>query len=278
MPIKLAVLIPAGTSQYNDLILRAIKEVQPEDISVDVFNLSPDEGHECIQGRVDLMHNSFAVVKKSREIEAKGYQGIFLSDFDMCGVEAAREAIDIPIIGGFTAAAFSALALCQRFSIITILDSTVAMQREHAYRHSMIDNLVSIRSIGEQVGDLTDMDDLNASSEQNSIKLCMHPPFQLKKNKREHAQTESQGTDKDTLDIVMEEAKNAVQQDGAESILLGCTGFIDIAAKVTKGLEDELGIYIPVIDTNHAGFSFLISLVRMRLKASRKCYIKINKI
>jgi Asp/Glu/hydantoin racemase len=45
------------------------------------------------------------VVELAQAIEKDGFDGIWLTDFDMCGVEAAREVIDIPIIGGFPAAA-----------------------------------------------------------------------------------------------------------------------------------------------------------------------------
>ena len=271
MSIKIAVLIPAGISAYNDMIHRAIEPVIPEDVVVEVFNLPPAEAHECIQGRVDLTHNGYAAVKKAAWLEQEGFKGIFLCDFDMCGVEAAREVVDIPIIGGFTAAAFTALALSQRFSIITILDSTIAMQRDHAYRHGMMENLVSIHSIGEEVGGVTGGGGSGHES-QKPHTLCFHPPFRLKQSK---GNGDSGQTDKErVLQEVFEKAKIAVNEDGAQSILLGCTGFVDVAAEVSNKLELEFGFYIPVIDTNHAGFSFLVSLVRMGLRASRKCYRK----
>ncbi|WP_211483659.1 hypothetical protein [Azotobacter chroococcum] len=44
----------------------------------------------------------------ARQLEQEGFDGIWLTVFDMCGVEAAREVIDIPIVGGFPTSAFSA--------------------------------------------------------------------------------------------------------------------------------------------------------------------------
>ncbi len=66
----------------------------------------------------------------------------------------------------------------------------------------------------------------------------------------------------------------AIQEDGAQSILLGCTGFVGVAAEVTARLQAALGCYVPVIDPNQAGFSFLVSLVRMGIRPSRACYSK----
>lgn len=78
----------------------------------------------------------------------------------------------------------------------------------------------------------------------------------------------------DICEMVFKQAKAAVLEDGAQSILLGCTGFIDVARTVSQKLTVELGAYVPVIDPNQAGFSFLLSLVRMALRPSGLCYRK----
>ena len=82
------------------------------------------------------------------------------------------------------------------------------------------------------------------------------------------------------LDVVVaktfEQALKAIEQDGAQSILLGCTGFVDVASRVASLLAETLGAYVPVIDPNQAGFSFLVSLARMGLRPSRLAYSKVN--
>jgi Asp/Glu/hydantoin racemase len=178
------------------------------------------------------------VVELAQSIANDGFDGIWLTDFDMCGVEAAREVIDIPIIGGFPASAFTALALSQRFSIITILQSTLAMQRGHPQTYGIEDTFASIRAID-----------------------C--PVEQL-----------------ENIDVVVvrtfEAALKAIKDDGAQAILLGCTGFVDVASRVSTLLGEALGAYVPVIDPNQAGFSFLVSLVRMRVRPSRLTYSKVS--
>ena len=156
----------------------------------------------------------------------------------MCGVEAAREVIDIPIIGGFPASAFTALALSQRFSIVTILQSTLAMQRAHPQTYGIQDTFASIRAIDCPVAQL------------------------------------------ENIDVVVvrtfEAAMAAIKEDGAQAILLGCTGFVDVASRVSTLLSEALGVYVPVIDPNQAGFSFLVSLVRMKVRPSRLTYSKVS--
>lgn len=232
--LRICILAPVNTSQYNELLLQAVEPVIPPDVTVSVRNLTA--GHDCIQSRIDLLQNGYPVVEAAIQIENDGYDGIWLSDFDMCGVEAAREAINIPIIGGFPTSAFTALALSERFSIITILPSTLAMQRGHVPTYGLNDSFASIHSIDVKVAELHDLDVVVERSLEAAIK--------------------------------------AVQQDGAQSILLGCTGFVGVAAEVTARLQAALGFYVPVIDPNQAGFSFLVSLVRMGIRPSRACYSK----
>lgn len=45
-------------------------------------------------------------------------------------------------------------------------------------------------------------------------------------------------------------------QADLEPILLGCTGFVDVASKVSTLLEETLGYYVPVIGPNQAGCQF----------------------
>jgi allantoin racemase len=235
-PIRICVLVPVATSQYNDRIMAALAPVVPADVQVEIRNIT--EGHPDIESRVNWLQNGMPVVELAQTIQSDGFDGIWLTDFDMCGVEAAREVIDIPIIGGFPASAFAALMLSQRFSIVTILDSTLAMQRAHPQTYGIEDNFASIHAIDCPVAQL------------------------------------------DNVDVVVvrtfEAALKAIKEHGAQSILLGCTGFVNVASRVSTLLAEALGVYVPVIDPNQAGFSFLVSLVRMQVRPSRLTYSKIS--
>jgi len=234
--LRICVLVPVATSQYNERILKAIAPVVQPDVQVEIRNIT--QGHSDIENRTNWLQNGMPVVELAQAIANDGFDGIWLTDFDMCGVEAAREVIDIPIIGGFPASAFTALALSQRFSIVTILQSTRAMQRGHPQTYGIQDTFASIRAIDCPVAQLDDIDVV--------------------------------------IIRTFEAALKAINEDGAQSILLGCTGFVDVASRVSTLLSKELGAYVPVIDPNQAGFSFLVSLVRMKVRPSRLTYSKVS--
>ncbi|MGA7777552.1 MAG: aspartate/glutamate racemase family protein [Paraburkholderia sp.] len=235
-PLRICVLVPVNTSQYNDRIMKAIAPVVPPDVQVEIRNIT--QGHPDIESRTNWLQNGMPVVELAQTIANDGFDGIWLTDFDMCGVEAAREVIDIPIIGGFPASAFAALMLSQRFSIITILQSTLAMQRGHPQTYGIQDTFASIRAIDCPVAQLENVDVVVVRT--------------------------------------FEAALKAIKEDGAQSILLGCTGFVDVASRVSTLLSEALGVYVPVLDPNQAGFSFLVSLLRMRVRPSRLTYSKVN--
>jgi len=236
-PLRICIIAPVNTDQYNARLLEAVAPVIPQDVVVEVRNLSA--GHDCIEGRYDLMTNAGPVVALAQAVAAEGFDGIWLSDFDMCGVEPAREVIDIPIVGGFPTSAFTALTLSQRFSIITILDSTLAMQRGHVAAYGIEEGFASIRAIDCPVDQLGNVDVVVAKTFQAALQ--------------------------------------AVREDGAQALLLGCTGFVGVAQRVSALLEDALQTYVPVIDPNQAGFSFVVSLARMRLRASRVTYAHLQR-
>lgn len=238
MTLRIAIIAPVATDQYNDRLLKGAEPVIPPDVEVQIFNLPAGQGTLSIENRTNWLENGFPVVKLAQQLEQQGFDGIWLSDFDMCGVEAAREVIDIPIIGGFTACAFTAMALGQKFSIVTILPSTLAMQQGHAFTYGLTESFASIHSIDCPVEQLSDED------------IVTMKAFQA--------------------------AEKAIKEDGAQTILLGCTGFVGIAERVSIMLQESVGAFVPVIDPNQAGFSFLVSLVRMKQRPSRLCYSKVQ--
>lgn len=231
---RICVIAPVATDAYDQRIRAAVETVRPPDIEVEVRNL--DAGHDCIENRWNLASNAPAVVRLAADVEREGFDGIFVTDFDMCGVEACREVVDIPVLGGFVPCAFTALALSQRFSIVTILDSTKGMQFDHVRNYGLTEGFASIRAINCRVEDLADLD-----------KVVEH---------------------------VYTTGLRAIREDGAESLLLGCTGFVGVAERVQSKLAKTLGAFVPVIDPNQAAFGMLVSMVRAGLRPSRLCYSK----
>jgi len=232
---RIRIIVPANTTDFNDRIRNAVSSVIPPDFELDVKNIS--SGTPSIENRCCIVENSLAVLQLARKTEQEGYDGIFVTDFDYCGVEACREAVSIPVIGGFRASAFTAMMLSKRFAIVTVLESVVAMQLEHVNSFGIEDNFVGIHPIKCPVNELKDINVVRKK--------------------------------------VFEQSLKAIRLEGAESIILGCTGFIDIADAVSDMLTEEIGSYVPVIDPNKVAVGYLAMLVRSGLYQSRLSYSKV---
>ncbi len=225
------ILIPANSQDFNHRIKEDTASVVPPDVSIDVQNI--ERGSPDIQSRVDWAVNTPYIMRLAQETASEGYDGILISDFDMCGVDPSRELVDIPVIGGFRANALTACMIAQRFSIVTILERIVAFQRQHVRRFDLGNDCVSVRPTDLPVTELSDVDTV--------------------------------------VTQVFEQSQRAIKEDGAEAIILGCTGFIGIADKV-YGLLKEAGLPAPVLDPNRVAISFLDLLVRNGLAQSRMSY------
>jgi len=230
--MKLLIIVPINNSSLNDDILASAKEVTAPDVEVDIKNIT--QGSNYIQSRYDLAQNAPHVIALAKQAEKDGYDGIFVTDMDMCGVEPAREVVNIPILGGFRANAYTAMMLSQKFSIITVLESVEDLQIDHVRDFGIINNFASIRVVNIPVGSLS-------STEQ-------------------------------TIAKVYEESIKAIEEDGADSIILGCTGFIGVAKPVQELLLNY-GKPAPVLDPNQLSISYLELLVRNKLMQSRLTYV-----
>jgi allantoin racemase len=71
-----------------------------------------------------------------------------------------------------------------------------------------------------------------------------------------------------TVSILADEGRKAVEEDGAQVVILGCTGMTGMAAKVSERSG------ITVIDPLPAAVKMAESLVRLGLSHSRLAYMR----
>jgi allantoin racemase len=225
----------SNTDQFNDLIEKSINKFKSPDTQICVENIH--EGTLCIESRYARAVNAVPIMKLAIKAKEEGYDGIFVTCMDDPGVESIREKVDIPVIGAFQASVFTAIMLSEMFSIITVVDNVVPLIREHVREQGINGSLASIRVIDVSVPDLAS------------------------KYKRENLIVE-----------LCNMSKTAIEEDGAEAIVLGCTGMVGIAAEVSGYLSEHYGKSIPVIDPNGVAIGFLELLIRNKLIHSKITY------
>jgi len=230
---KILILIPIVPTQVVPEVKQEVDQVLAPDFTADYVNVK--EGTCTIESLYAEYLNTGEIIRLSKEAEKNGYDGIFVDCFGSPGVSVVRELVDIPVVGGFDGAVLMANSIAQKFSIVTVVPSVDSMLESEARDLGITGNLASIRNVNMPVKDLSD-----------KKKLIAH---------------------------LVEESKQAITVDGAQAIVLGCTGMLDVVETVANELK-KAGLPAPVIDPTFAAVCSLQSLIRCGLSQSRLTYYK----
>ncbi|MDR2157682.1 MAG: aspartate/glutamate racemase family protein [Clostridiales Family XIII bacterium] len=190
-------------------------------------------GPFTIQSELDDVHAAYEVVKVCIQAEKDGFDGIFVNCFGDPGVRAARQAVNIPVFGGFEPVMHLTMGLADKIAIISVLKSVIPLIRGSVERACLQERVCCIREVGIPVHDLDDIEKLIAALTEQSLL--------------------------------------ALRNDGAEAIVLGCTAMVDVAERIKINLLQE-GYHVPVVEAAQAAVTLLETQVRMGLLQSRVTY------
>jgi allantoin racemase len=121
-----------------------------------------------------------------------------------------------------------------RFSIVTVMDSVVPMLENLAAVYGLTGKLASVRSINVPVLEIHE----NRAALQEAL---------------------------------LSQCRRAIIDDGAHSIVLGCTGFLGCAEALSAAL-DASGLSVPVVDPIPTAVYVASALLSARLRPSRRTY------
>ncbi|MBI1775560.1 MAG: aspartate/glutamate racemase family protein [Proteobacteria bacterium] len=192
----------------------------------EIVAVNPKDGPVSIESQYDAAYAVPGMLELIRDGEGQGYDGYVIACFRDPGLEAAREIAASPVVGIAEAAMHMASLIADGFSIIATLPRSVAVQQALARRYGFERHLRSVRAAGVPVLDLED--------------------------------AHSGAADK--VKRVVEEA---ITVDGAEAVLLGCAGMVDLAQR----LSEETGV--PVLDGVSAAVKLVEAMAGLGLKTSK---------
>jgi allantoin racemase len=169
-------------------------------------------------------------LKKVKRAEKEGYDAVIIDCMGDPALHAARELVDIPVLGPAEASMAMASIIGHKFSVVTVLQSVVPIFHRMVASYGFKERFASVRSIDIPVLELDREDEV-----------------------KEGLATES---------------RKAIDEEGADLIILGCTGMIGMAQELQK----KLGI--PVIDPTAAALKMAESIVDLGLSHSKLVYPK----
>ncbi len=189
--------------------------------------VNPTMGPASIESHYDEALAVPGLLEQIARGEAAGADGHVVACFGDPGLDAARELARGPVIGIAEAAMHTAAFLGRGFSVVTTLGRTTGRAWELAHRYGMAGFCRNVRA-------------------------CEIPVLDL----------EIPGSN--ARETITQECKRAVEDDGADVIVLGCAGMADLCRFIT----DQVGV--PVVDGVAAATKTIEALVAQGLATSTR--------
>jgi allantoin racemase len=178
-----------------------------------------------IESESDVAAHAPETIEACLQAERDGAEAVIIACFADPGLAAAREALSIPVVGEGEAGMHVANLLCERYAVLATRVARVGPILRNARRAGVAAKLGSVRPMGLRVA----------------------------------------GLDAAAAPSVAEIAAAAVEEDGADGIVLSCLGIDPHMSERVHGLlAERLGREVPVIDPAQAAFGLACTLVEMR--------------
>ena len=229
MRIRIVKVIASGV--MNEITKREALQTKSPDTEIEVVNI--DKGPDNIESSYEEALASVPIIEKVVQAEKDGCDGVFISCFGDPAVDASREQVKIPVVGGFQPAALTASLISSKWSIVTVSKNVIPLIRGLARKLGVENSIVSIREINTPFLELLDE---NIIKRQSLIQI-----------------------------------EKAVDEDGAEAVVLGCTGLGRVAENLSQQMAAK-GKPIPVVSPTAAAIGFLELLIRIGVSQSRLTY------
>lgn len=189
----------------------------------------PQENNIHIDSMLDVALDAPEIVEMALRAEKNGFDAVGLYCFSDPGIAACRECLSIPVIGGGQAAVLTAACFGNSFSVITTSKRRVSQKIEF------------IRTCGV---------DMTRLASVHSIEFPV----------------ESGNCSGETLSSLVQTARQCVERDGADVVILGCLSFAGLAGNVSAAVG------VPVVDPAFSLVNMAELAVAQGLRQSKRAY------
>ncbi len=215
--------------------VRTLDDVRPlAHSNLQITHSLLDSGPSSIESRFDEALAVPDTLKRAMQAEINGAHAVVIDCMGDPGLHACREAVSIPVLGAGQTAMHLANLLGNRFAFITVLDRIRPIIEDLIGAYGIRDKYASFQAVDIPVLDLShDTKALNAA--------------------------------------LAEKALLSIEQDAADVVVLGCTGFLGCADAMREALMTA-GYEVPVIDPIPAAIGIAEALVKAGLSHSKRTY------
>lgn len=182
---RIRIVVPVSTDKWNAPARKLLEGYKDPNTQIDIVNIK--DGPKAIECCYDEVFAATFLVREAERAEQEGYHGVIDYCFDDPGLRAAKERLEIPIVGLCEASIHFATLLGTAFSIISAGPSDCAFTdiKDLLRLYGFANECASVRSVAIPILELNKGRDLQAKR-------------------------------------LLEEVNKAIEEDGADTIVLGC--------------------------------------------------------
>ncbi|WP_338100723.1 aspartate/glutamate racemase family protein [Microbacterium excoecariae] len=221
-------LNPNTSVAFTDAVRETARRVAGEGVEIVAVCPAPGDGPAAVESHVDEIRAAAAVVDLiARDQRAGGSDAYVIACFGDPGLDAARELVDVPVVGIAEAAMHLAAIAGRHFAIVTTLTRTLGRASDLLARYEFDRACVAAYGTGIPV---LDLEDPSSGASRRVRAWC----------------------------------ERAIEEDGADVIVLGCAGMAGLATE----LQSALGI--PVVDGVAAATGVALAMARAGVGTSKR--------
>lgn len=223
--MRILVINPNSSAEMTQSIRDILEQIRRPDTSVEVIRL--ETAPSAIESATDGAMSVPALLDKVRWANQEGFDAVIIACFSDPGLEPAREVSEVLVLGIQQTTLAVATMLGHKYTILTPLSSRIASKEQDVRRFRLDASCASVRAL-----------DLSVSQTEEDPEL--------------------------TKRRVKEVARAAIEQDGAEVIILGCAGM----AGYSEDIERELGLV--VLDPTSVTLKVAEGLAELGIRHSKR--------
>lgn len=221
---KILVINPIGTNYLDEITYAHLSKIITSNTELIVRSFK--EGPPAIECEYDKQRVAPYVIEEVIKANREGFDAVIINCFDDPGLEAAREVSDILVLGIGETSITVALTLGFRIAIISTGFNSKNVYYKKAVELGIINRIAYTGGIDVSV--------LDIRKDMNKI-----------------------------MSMLTDEGLKAINEYGAEVIVLGCGGFIGIAEPLSKKLR------VPVIDPSTVTVKIAETFISLGIKHSK---------
>jgi allantoin racemase len=193
------------------------------------------KGAPSIEDAYDEALNIPYILTRITAAESEHYSAAIIDCFGDPGLDAARELVKMPVIGVAQSACHLAAQIAPRFSIINTVPEFVHIDRELVVKYGLGQHVASVITI--------DIPVLALETQQ-----------------------------KRTVTVLAKATERAVREDGAQAVVLGCTGMSSLVTALKKQLARR-GLAAPVVEPLRAAVYNAVGWVLGGVSQSKEAFM-----